>query len=398
MIVKDGAATLRRCLASVRSVVDRIIVGDTGSTDGTVEIAREFGADVFSIPWEGNFSSARNAVLRHGSCDWVLVLDADEMLDAEGAAALAKLVQQPGPSAYDVWRWNYVLSTNCRSGEHGALLNPGILPESSAYPAYVRSLNTRLFRRHPEIYFERPVHETIAQRLSALQLPVAMAPFVIHHFGQAEDQESTRRQKNELYQRIGVEHFQQNPGDARTCFELGLGELEHFKDAEAALRLFLRALDLDQKDTNSLIFAGVCLVRLQRYAEAVEVLTHALHMDSQSIVLHDTLGDAYFHQGQHRSALAAYTASLYAGSASALTLAKRGVCQIYIGQREEGLGALKEAIGREPNFPELIDISVAGTALAQENELAADLAQKRLTMPEASTCKEHRMDRGVRLR
>ena len=387
MIVKDGAATLRRCLASVRSVVDRIVIGDTGSADGTVEIAREFCADVFSIPWEGNFSSARNAVLRHSSCDWVLVLDADEMLDVEGAAALVKLVQQPGPAAYNVWRWNYVLSTNCRSGEHGAFLNPGVLPESSAYPAYVRSLNTRLFRRHPDVYFERPVHETIAQRLSALQLPVATAPFVIHHFGQAEDQESARRQKNELYQRIGSEYLQQNPSDARTCFELGLGQLEHFRDAEAALRLFLRALDLDQKDANSLIFVGVCLVRLKRYAEAVEVLTHALHMDSRSTVLHEALGDAYFHQGQHRNALAAYTASLYAGSASALTLAKRGVCQIYIGQREGGLGALKEAIAKEPDFAELIDISVAGTALAQENELAANLAQKRLTMPEASTCK-----------
>lgn len=384
MIVKDGAATLRRCLASVRPVVDRILIGDTGSTDETVAIAREFGADVISIPWQGNFSSARNAVLRHGSCDWVLVLDADEMLDPEGAAAMAKLIQQPGPAAYDVWRWNYVLSTSCRSGEHGALLNPGLLPESVAYPAYVRSLNTRLFHCHPEVCFERPVHETIAQRLKLLQLPVATAPFVIHHFGQAEDQESTRRQKNELYQRIGVEHLLQNPGDARTCFELGLGELEHFKDAEAALRLFLRALNLDPNDTNSLIFTGVCLVRLQRYAEAVEVLTHALHMDSRSIVLHETLGDACFHQGQHQNALAAYTASLYAGSASALTLAKRGVCQIYIDQRNEGLSAIKEAIAREPDFPELIDLASAGAALARENKLAAELAQKRLTMPEAS--------------
>lgn len=376
MIVKDGAATLRRCLASVRPVVDRIVIGDTGSSDETATVAREFGAEIFSVPWEENFSSARNAVLRHSSCDWVFVMDADEMLDAEGAAALAKVIQQPGPAAYDVWRWNYVVSTNCRSGEHGALLNPGLLSESTAYPAYVRSLNTRLFRRHPEVYFERPVHETVVQRLNALHLPIATAPFVIHHFGQAEDQESTRRQKNELYQRIGAEHLQQNPDDARTCFELGLGELEHYKDAEAALRLFLRAVHLDNKDANSLIFAGVSLVRLQRYADAVEVLTHALRIDLRSIVLHETLGDVYFHLGQHPNALAAYTAALYAGSASALTLAKHGVCQIYVGQREEGLSALKEAIAKEPHFPELIDLAAAGAALAYENEPAAERARE----------------------
>src|SRR5271168_4051990 len=82
MIVKDGAASLKRCLESVAPLVDRILLGDTGSTDDTVPIARSFGAEILSIPWKNDFPLARNWVFEHSRCDWILVLEADEMLDA----------------------------------------------------------------------------------------------------------------------------------------------------------------------------------------------------------------------------------------------------------------------------------------------------------------------------
>ena len=91
MIVKDEAATLARCINSVSSCVDRVVVGDTGSTDATAEIARKCGAEVVQIPWEQDFARARNRVLACAKCDWILVLDADEMLDAQGRQRLPEL-------------------------------------------------------------------------------------------------------------------------------------------------------------------------------------------------------------------------------------------------------------------------------------------------------------------
>lgn len=384
MIVKNESRTLARCLESVRPAVDRILIGDTGSSDETLSIAQSYGAETLSVPWTGDFAAARNAVLRHGQCDWILVLDADEMLDPEGATMLRRLIQQPdqhrSPAAYDVCRWNYVLETNSRSGEEGALPNPYLIEDSRPFPAYVRSLNTRLFRRSPEIFFERPVHETVVHRVRASGLPIATAPFVIHHFGQAEGSRTDRLRKNELYHRIGLTHLRENPTDARTCFELGLGELEHFKRPEAALSLFQQALAINPRDVNSLLFAGVCLVRTRRYQEALGFFSRALELGSSSLVLDESIGDAHFHQQQYLQAQAAYENALHKGSASALVVAKWGVCNLYSGQREQGLNALRQALQREPDFPELLDVVAAGAALAQEYRFAADVARRRLPL------------------
>ncbi|GAA0772675.1 hypothetical protein GCM10009108_01800 [Castellaniella ginsengisoli] len=80
MIVKNGAATLTRCLSSVQGYVDDAIVLDTGSTDDTVAIARGFGAQVHHFDWTNDFSAARNAALACSSADWNLILDADNWL------------------------------------------------------------------------------------------------------------------------------------------------------------------------------------------------------------------------------------------------------------------------------------------------------------------------------
>jgi glycosyltransferase involved in cell wall biosynthesis len=88
LIVKNEEKFLGQCLKSVRDLASQIVVVDTGSTDRTVEIAKEYGAEVYSFAWCDDFSAARNAALEHATGDWVLVLDADEELSAEGREKL----------------------------------------------------------------------------------------------------------------------------------------------------------------------------------------------------------------------------------------------------------------------------------------------------------------------
>jgi len=78
MIVKDEEANIRRALESIVSVVDEIIVVDTGSTDRTPEIVKEYTDKLYFHEWQNDFSEARNYSLQFPTSEWVLIYDADE--------------------------------------------------------------------------------------------------------------------------------------------------------------------------------------------------------------------------------------------------------------------------------------------------------------------------------
>ncbi len=378
MIVRDGAAGLARCLASVAGVAGRILIGDTGSTDDSIAIARHYGAEVVSVPWEDDFSKARNAVLAQARCDWVLVLDADEMLDPSAAAALPALLAREDVYGYDLWRWNYVRESYNRSGEHGALPNPVLVEDARPYPAYVRTLNTRLFRRHAEIRFDYPVHEAVADRMDRTGLRREGTDLVIHHFGHVEDAEPVRNRKNELYQQLGRKKIEANPTDARAWFEVGLGELEHLRRPEQALPYFLRAEALGRGDATPWLYAGICLGRLQRWPEALHHLERSAALDARSIVLWEALGDTYFGLKDFPRAQRCYEQARALGSVSALVEAKLGAAEVRLGAFAEGVARMQQALKREPAYRELYDILSTGAFLAGNVALAKATAEKRL--------------------
>jgi len=109
LIVRDEQQNLGACLESVVPYVDQILVCDTGSTDDTVAVARDFGARVVAAEWSDDFAAARNLALEACEAPWVLSLDADErvegnpswlpvMLDAldDDIAALTVEITQSG--------------------------------------------------------------------------------------------------------------------------------------------------------------------------------------------------------------------------------------------------------------------------------------------------------------
>jgi tetratricopeptide (TPR) repeat protein len=380
MIVKDGAATLGRCLESVSPFVDRIVIGDTGSADDSIDIGRHFGAEVYEIPWEQDFARARNRVLERAKCDWVLVLDSDEMLDTQAPSLMEQAIARTDVHAYDIWRWNYLREVHSRSGEQAPLPNPVVVEASRSFPTYALSLNTRLFRRHAEIYFEYCVHETVANRVDALGLTRMPAEFVIHHFGQAEDPEAIRRGKNELYQELGRKKIQSDPKDARGYFELGLGELEHYRRPAAALAYFERAASLMPRYAAAWLFAGICLVRVGRHAEALRRMAMAHGLGLRTPVLYEAIGDAHFHAGEYGKAREAYEQALAVGGISSLNRAKLGACETHVGLKEQGTRSIQDAIEASPEFGELYDILVAAALLAGDLPLAAQTAEARLAV------------------
>ncbi|WP_191566718.1 glycosyltransferase [Metabacillus idriensis] len=80
MIVKNEENKIRRCIDSIKDIVNEIIIVDTGSTDSTKSIAVDKGAKVFDYEWKNDFADARNFSIRQSTSDWNLVLDADEYI------------------------------------------------------------------------------------------------------------------------------------------------------------------------------------------------------------------------------------------------------------------------------------------------------------------------------
>ncbi len=154
LIVRDEEQNLALCLTALAPFVDQLCVLDTGSQDRTLEVAREHGAVVGEFTWCDDFAAARNASLALATSEWVLVVDADELLDPESAACLPDLLADEEAQAYLVWVDN--LTEAARAGEKPAM-------NSVAIP--------RLFRRRPELYYSRPIHESIMESLIELGAP-----------------------------------------------------------------------------------------------------------------------------------------------------------------------------------------------------------------------------------
>ncbi len=92
MIVCNEEEVLETSLTSAQEIADELIVVDTGSTDRTVDLARNAKAEVIHCPWNHNFSAARNRGLRRATGDWILWLDAGESLDIKAAQSLREFV------------------------------------------------------------------------------------------------------------------------------------------------------------------------------------------------------------------------------------------------------------------------------------------------------------------
>lgn len=148
LITKNEAANIRECLQSV-AWADEIIVVDSGSTDATLDIAKEMGAQVYAHDWPG-FGPQKNRALGYASKDWVFSIDADERVPPALRSELEQAMQAAKADGYFCPR----LSQFCGTFIH----------HSGWHPDYV----LRLFKRGSGRFSDSLVHESIVlQGISA---------------------------------------------------------------------------------------------------------------------------------------------------------------------------------------------------------------------------------------
>ena len=94
VIVKNEEKHLPRYLACVRELADEIIVVDTGSEDVSMSIAKKGGAEVYSFPWQDDFSAAKNFAIEKAKGKWILFLDADEYFPPESIGKVRTILKE----------------------------------------------------------------------------------------------------------------------------------------------------------------------------------------------------------------------------------------------------------------------------------------------------------------
>ena len=81
MIVKNEENVIERCINTVKDIVDEIIIVDTGSEDNTKEKIKKYNAKIYDFTWRDDFAAARNFAFSKASMDYILWLDADDVLE-----------------------------------------------------------------------------------------------------------------------------------------------------------------------------------------------------------------------------------------------------------------------------------------------------------------------------
>lgn len=224
LIVKDEQKMLPDCLASIRDWVDEIIVVDTGSTDDTVSIAKDYGAKLYHKAWTGDFSAARNYSLEQATGDWILVIDADERFVPEDVPRVRQLLNDDK---------HKILSINVFN----------VYGEKEDTTTFLPSI--RLFRRALNLRYEGIVHNRLEL---PPDVPVARAPLRIKHLGYDLSPEQMNR-KFLRSKALLEKQLAENPDDVFALFnyaQLLRGEGSDFqrKNAPQILKAAGRAVEL----------------------------------------------------------------------------------------------------------------------------------------------------------
>ncbi|MDJ0661626.1 MAG: tetratricopeptide repeat protein [Crocosphaera sp.] len=297
MIVKNEQETLSKCLESVQNVVDEMVILDTGSTDKTVEIAQQFGANVETYEWGDNFAEARNEALKYVTGDWVLVLDADEILNKKVAPQLKEAIEKDE---------NLVVN----------LVRQEIGSSQSPY-----SLVSRLFRKHPEVSFSRPYHAIIDDSVSELLKKenhwkiVDLPAITVFHYGYTPGS-ITSLDKFNRAQKAMEQFIKEHPNDPYTCSKLGALYAQIGKDKQA-IKLFKQGLKSNKADIHVLYELHYHLGNLHsKQQEKEKAIKHYQKAVEQSIMAplklgaYNNLGVVLQSMGDYKNAAQAYETTL----------------------------------------------------------------------------------------
>lgn len=229
MPVSNQITTIERCLSHIQPLLERLdaelVIADTGSTDGTIEVCRKYGARVIDFPWCNNMSAARNAVLHSARGLWYLSIDDDEWF--ENTDEIAEFFESGKYKNYNMASYiqrNYMDQTG---------------------DDYMDFHAARMVKITEKTHFEGRIHDAIDWGTNTVPVMYQCASYV-HHYGFARDDRKKLIEKCKRNLLGLIYDLYEYPEDLRYNYQFA-NEYQVLEDFETAAKLFLRGVSMGKE-------------------------------------------------------------------------------------------------------------------------------------------------------
>ena len=278
MIVREEEANLPRSLAPIVSYFDEVVVVDTGSTDGTVSLAKQYGARVFEIPWRDDFSWARNQSIDLASGDWIMWFDADNRITTDDAERIRGLIDDRQDKIF--WCTEVV------------------------EPGGGELVQKRIFPNRPGFRFAGAIHEQLVHPEDGFHY--VMTDIKIYHWGYADKESLKQKGLRDL--NILKEELKSNPDDYYFNFNIArcYGNFREFDKAILHLRKVIQDPHADKENPDIYFYAFIMMFlfyeRLRKLDEGLQTLDILLKKNPQYGLGWFYLGKYHFNNGNFKKA------------------------------------------------------------------------------------------------
>lgn len=283
MIVKDEEVNIERTLKAIKRLDNRIdyeiIIVDTGSTDNTINIAKKYTDKIYSHKWNGNFGDMRNISIKYCSGDWILILDADEVIEDEKEII------------------NFLNSKDSEKYNSAEIRFKNLVSEDKNN--YIIATLFRLFKRNNEFCYVGKIHEQ-----PKVIEPYIMTNITVYHYGYSRESYELMQYKYERNRNLLLEDLKKDKNNIYARFQLAQTYSMANMNNEA-LNTIKEAYILDKQRKDGFLSMNVYhlyskeLLRRGNYEEAAKI-------SKEGIACCDDLLDLFYVQAIANSALNKY--------------------------------------------------------------------------------------------
>ncbi|MBW3017773.1 glycosyltransferase [Candidatus Woesearchaeota archaeon] len=390
MIAKDEEGFIQNCLSSARAYVDEIIIIDTGSTDNTVKVAKEFDAKVLHRKWVNDFSASKNEAIKQARCDWIIVLDADEVIAEKDWKIIRKLITDADKTlgkgkqeiaAFILDQINYTDNKNFfgwRSVSTGNKFAKGAI-------GYFPNPLIRLFRNGKNYKFRYKIHETIFDSIASKGGRIIRTNIPIHHY-QFQKSKEFDKEKIKKYSKLMKEQLKLTPDVPKIHYQSALMYLSEGMHKEAenelnkvielqpdfempyihladmrlgqdkkdeAIEFLQKAIEKQPKKETAYVKLGAIHTKAGRFQSAYDVMKKAFESDIRSPAIYNNLGFILEKSGKAEEAVKIYKSGVNRVKNSNdpyyyILMNKLVKLFVKMGKKKEAISILERAIELKP--------------------------------------------------